>query len=459
VRNLKRTTCTCACALLALNTFAQQASDDLSPAEKIYGLSLFWKEAKDHFVFFDRLPHIDWDKEYREAIPRVLATKSTWEYYQELIRFSALLNDGHTGLLRTPPPKAGEKRFLPPPLALAVFDRRVYVINVRQPVNKEIPLGSEVLARDGKSIGDCIREQLPYVTGSTEQLRWQSAAMRALSAWEDATVKITMRTPQQEPRDVSLIYSSSTLGPYAHKPVGWSPGIVSYRDLGDGLAYVALNSFNDPKVVEEFEKLIPTLKQAKGLIVDLRNNGGGSDFVGQKILQHWTPDVFQGFAWKTRVVNSAYRAWGKMVPADDAHLNNEQKEQLRHFTGDAWYQQEPQTFQGSADAELLMPKVILTGPRTASAAEDFLIYTDRMAVVTTVGERTCGSSGQPYVFDLPGGGQARICTQRITYPDGREFVGIGIPPNVEVKLTLEDLMSDHDVVLEKGIEVLKSKTS
>jgi C-terminal processing protease CtpA/Prc len=43
------------------------------------------------------------------------------------------------------------------------------------------------------------------------------------------------------------------------------------------------------------------------------------------------------------------------------------------------------------------------------------------------------------------------------YPDGREFVGVGIIPDVEVHPTAADIAAGHDVVLEKGLEVLRSK--
>jgi hypothetical protein len=33
---------------------------------------------------------------------------------------------------------------------------------------------------------------------------------------------------------------------------------------------------------------------------------------------------------------------------------------------------------------------------------------------------------------LPGGGGARVCSKRDTYPDGGEFAGIGIQPDVVV---------------------------
>jgi len=92
---------------------------------------------------------------------------------------------------------------------------------------------------------------------------------------------------------------------------------------------------------------------------------------------------------------------------------------------------------------------------TASAAEDFLIYADNQKHMTTIGEPTYGSTGQPLMFELPGGGNARICTKKDTYPDGREFVGYGIQPDIMVEKTLEDYLEGNDPVLKAALEHLK----
>ncbi len=44
------------------------------------------------------------------------------------------------------------------------------------------------------------------------------------------------------------------------------------------------------------------------------------------------------------------------------------------------------------------------------------------------------------------------------YPDGREFVGVGIIPDIEINPTQSDIAAGRDVVLEKGIDILKSKS-
>jgi C-terminal processing protease CtpA/Prc len=110
----------------------------------------------------------------------------------------------------------------------------------------------------------------------------------------------------------------------------------------------------------------------------------------------------------------------------------------------------------------LGPVVVLVGPRTLSAAEDFLIPLHASHRATLVGQRTAGSTGQPLIIMLPGGGGAAICTKWDSYPDGREFVGVGIDPDVEVYPTQAEVAAGlwsggKDPVLERGAAVLREK--
>ena len=77
--------------------------------------------------------------------------------------------------------------------------------------------------------------------------------------------------------------------------------------------------------------------------------------------------------------------------------------------------------------------------------------------MTKIGEPTFGSTGQPLFFDLPGGGSARICTKKDTYPDGHEFVGYGITPDIEITKNLIDFIENNDPALEKAIAYLKMR--
>jgi C-terminal processing protease CtpA/Prc len=109
--------------------------------------------------------------------------------------------------------------------------------------------------------------------------------------------------------------------------------------------------------------------------------------------------------------------------------------------------------------KLLMPIAILISNTTGSAAEDFLIGFDYLKRATLIGEKTNGSTGEPFSFELPNGGSCRICTHKTTYPDGRKFVGIGIKPDIEIIPDLSFYLSNEDKVLNEAIRFLNEKVN
>lgn len=102
------------------------------------------------------------------------------------------------------------------------------------------------------------------------------------------------------------------------------------------------------------------------------------------------------------------------------------------------------------------PVVVLIGPRTISAAEDFVVSFEAMKRGILVGRKTAGSTGQPLGFKLPGGGFARICTARDTFPDGRTFVGEGIAPQVTVTPTVADIRAGRDPAVAAAVVALRN---
>jgi C-terminal processing protease CtpA/Prc len=101
------------------------------------------------------------------------------------------------------------------------------------------------------------------------------------------------------------------------------------------------------------------------------------------------------------------------------------------------------------------PVIVLTGPGTFSAAENFVVVFDVMHRGTLIGETTPGTTGDSVIFKLPGGGSARIMMADVEYPDGRAFEGVGVPPQVKVSPTVSDIQQGRDAALERAIEILK----
>lgn len=227
--------------------------------------------------------------------------------------------------------------------------------------------------------------------------------------------------------------------------------IVEWEKLDDGIVYISLNNFGDQKVVTKFEELLPELYSATGIIMDLRFNGGGGDDKVKAILKYFTDKPYQQFKVKTREHRGAHKAWGKFSPDDE--------EVGPYYKGNAWYEFPISIVEPTEGDKIKAPLVILVSNYTGSAAEDLLIFVDKWEQVTTVGQPSFGSTGQPIIIDLPGGGTARVCSLRCTYPDGREFVGFGVQPDIFVEPTVSSLLDGSDPVLEKGIKTLKAKIS
>ena len=429
----------------------QTADNGLEPAQKIYGLSLFWKEVSYNFAYFDQVPRLDWDKAYREYIPKVLETKSTFEYYRVLQRFCALLKDGHTNV--SMPREVWNKSLDRPQVVISDVQRTPIVTNVARGLSDVIPIGSEIVEVDGKSANVYLREViLSYISSSTEHILWYEGIVRLLEGTPGSAVAVTVKTPSGERRSATLVRNGKTSKePWLKEQPQYH--LSEFKWIDGDVAYVALNSFNDSKIVQEFEATLPELYKAKGIIIDLRKNPGGSTGNGTAILDHFTNIPLSGSAWRTREHRGSFKAWGRQSArnGDTTSLN------YKYFVGDVWYRSYHDTLYPSQGKKITVPTVVLIGYLTGSAAEDFLIYADKVPHFTKVGQPTYGSTGQPLFFDLPGGGSARVCTKRDTYPDGRDFVGVGVQPDVKAENTVEDFIAGRDRMLEIGIEVLKKE--
>jgi len=223
----------------------QTADNGLEPAQKIYGLSLFWKEVSYNFAYFDQVPRLDWDKAYREYIPKVLETKSTFEYYRVLQRFCALLKDGHTNV--SMPREVWNKSLDRPQVVISDVQRTPIVTNVARGLSDVIPIGSEIVEVDGKSANVYLREViLSYISSSTEHILWYEGIVRLLEGTPGSAVAVTVKTPSGERRSATLVRNGKTSKePWLKEQPQYH--LSEFKWIDGDVAYVALNSFNDSR--------------------------------------------------------------------------------------------------------------------------------------------------------------------------------------------------------------------
>ncbi|WP_299819747.1 S41 family peptidase [uncultured Pontibacter sp.] len=446
--------------LLAVAANAQ-IPNTISAADKVYGLSKFWQEVNYNFVYLDKVDRAKWENDYRQAITKVQHTQNDYEYYRELQKLCASLADGHTNIYM---PKSIDSllyndMFGKYRIYLTNIDNKAIITRTNLSIKDEVPVGSEIIEVNGQPTADYLKKQvMPYIASSTDYVLMDRAVSTMLKGLKGEKYTIKYRTPKGKLKELTLTHAKTT--EQEVYPALEQRELLELKWYPNQTAYLALNGFHDPKINEMFLEKLPELRKAKSLIVDLRNNGGGSTGIGVQILSYLSPDtLLYGSKNATRKHLASFKAWGVFTePKDTANdvwaatSLKAYQDKLTHT-----FDYSPARNEVSRHEKLVVPTAILIGHKTASAAEDFLIYADNQKHMTKIGENSFGSTGQPFMFDLPGGGNARICTKKDTYPDGREFVGYGVKPDVEVKMTLQDYIQKKDPVLDRALKHLKEQ--
>ncbi|HET7433322.1 MAG TPA: S41 family peptidase [Thermoanaerobaculia bacterium] len=404
--------------------YAPQLSED----ERVAGLSRLWAEAKFNFAYFDHIPDVDWDALYVSYLPRVRAVASTTEYYKVLLQFYAQLKDGHTGV--TPPVEVRRQLFGEPALRVADIEGHYVVSAVYDPA-LGITKGTELVAIDGIPARQYAAERIaPWQTASTPQDLAARTVGALLYGAESSNVELTLLDAQGN----RITKNVRRLTREEEQAVTPAVEPFEYRLLPGNIAYVALNEFGDDKAADAYIAHFDEIAKSDGLIFDVRRNGGGNSSVGYRVLSTLTSKPFLTSKWSTRDYKPTFRAWGRGEEVYAEPAGQVPPDGTRLYT---------------------KPVVVLTGARTYSAAEDFGVAFDAMKRGRIVGEPTGGSTGQPLPFRLPGGGSARVCTKRDTYPDGKAFVGVGIQPQLLVSPKLADFRAGKDTVLDAAVALLR----
>jgi len=433
----------------------------LSVEERLYGLSKFWSEVNYNFAFFHQVPDLDWDFEYQKLIPEITKPQSDYKYYQKLRKFCALLNDGHTNIYL---PNELRKKEVYPPVRLKMLENKVIVTNIADSLEHMLPVGTEITHVNDSEVKEYLKKEvIPYISASTAYIKQNNAAGDLLKGVEGRMYTLRTRTYQGQVKEVKLICNKNSNINWVKKRPRWK--LTETDTLDDNIFYISLNSFRNPKVIDEFEKHLGSIKKSNGLIIDLRKNGGGNSSNGYGIIKYLTDKSFVTSTWATREHRGSYKAWGignvgyreEARHAKGNHLNDWERTAWQYAKGIKWYVSNPDTITPSDSIYLDLPIVVLMGNNTASAAEDFLIAASDIENITTMGQHSFGSTGQPLMIDMPGGGRARICTKKDTYPNGDEFVGYGIKPDILIEETIGELITSNDRTLVAARKLLKRK--
>ena len=202
-------------------------------------------------------------------------------------------------------------------------------------------------------------------------------------------------------------------------------GGMSYRVLDDNIGYIRYASFNSPVGEGNLDQCLTYLALCRGLIIDIRNNGGGE-------------------------LTTAERLAGRFV---------QQKTlvgYLQHKTGSGhndFSNLEPRYLEPSSNVRWHKGVCVLTNRSVYSAANDFAVIIHALPNVKLVGDRTGGGSGLPMSSSLPNGWSVRYSACPI-YDANKQHTEFGIAPDVAVSLTDAATAKGVDDIIETARQLL-----
>ena len=415
------------------DVFASPYRPTLTETEKQAGLALIWAEARYGFANFDISSGAqNWNARYLEFIPRVSAAKTTIDYYWELKAFIAGLHDGHSNV--SFPPEVRNGLYGRPPMRTERVGDDVVITRV---LDSSLPVqvGEVIRTINGQPVDEYAGSHVaPYVSASTPQdrnVRIYDYELLFGPADQPLTLGIVDADGGSRSVTVSRRHKKSTGQKKAANSQN-SDVPFQLRWEPNDIAYVQLKSFNSMETANLWHQHYEEIRQrARGIVLDVRDNGGGNSGIGYAVLADLIEQPTKTSSQELAVYRSTLRAWGFGQRRDPLQVADLSPSGNPHFKG---------------------PVAVLIGPHTYSAAEDFVVAFEMAKRGKLIGSATGGSTGQPLMFLLPGGGSARICTKRDRFADGREFVGVGIQPDIEVHATLKSIRAGEDPVLERALD-------
>lgn len=201
-----------------------------------------------------------------------------------------------------------------------------------------------------------------------------------------------------------------------------------HNQILDSVLYINYRSFTNKISQNHLEQLMDRAVNLKGVIIDIRHNGGGTLQNGNLLASCFTENkiVYARQRFKTGPGTNDFTTWEDLTIAP----------------------REGQRFAG--------PVVVLTNRRSYSAANFFAQMMRVVPNATLMGDNTGGGGGVPVYGELPNGWTYRFSASQAVNPDG-DHLETSVPVDINVNMLSADERRGADTIIEAAIEHIQSQ--
>ncbi|MFN0203723.1 MAG: S41 family peptidase [Bacteroidia bacterium] len=402
--------------------------DLTSPDEKYRLLILFryWNFVKYFYPNYAEIEKL-WEEMLVKFTPRMYFSSSDDDYQRVLLELHRCLAENYTPNYCFEEDRLFGKYLLP--FKMEIFDNQVVVSSfLTDSMEKTSPIqiGDMIVSINDRTINALEKEQNRLAAGSNAQMRrqnmWNDHISRQTARGCFISVKRGADTLKLEVKnlayhDLYQYYQQKR----SHAPFAQTEAWTVLKSEIGYMNVQYLNAENLPQAVKSLEK-------TKNLLIDLR---GTPMNISDAFLSYFTHDVQTA----TKIEYADAKNIGKWLSADISNFEREPNANAPIYQGEIF---------------------LLINQNTVGLAERMTLALKTVPNAAIIGTPSAGNPILPSLLKFPGNYWLGFTATRAFTPSGQQISQKGIVPDVQVPISLEDLQSHKDVILERAIEWVRT---